>query len=184
MIEACLICQRPRKNKFAKYCKYGCSRLMSRANGGKKEEREERRNAVRSAWKNGAFRCRYSGIELDISDSSSPFYFSFDHATPRSGSEIFACAQFLNDMKTDTTVDEFKHNILTLAVHFKTGQELSRSDFRVQHFSRNHTKKNWVLELGHLVAFDTPIAPFSKWAPLTGAHFCFSSVGMLYSSCT
>ncbi|MBI3786997.1 MAG: hypothetical protein HY276_01965 [Ignavibacteriales bacterium] len=141
MREKCDVCDRPPKGKFAKYCAEGCGKLISRANGGKKEEKEARRKAVRGAWVQGAFRCHYSFVELELFDSSSPFYFTFDHATPRNSHEIVACAQFLNDMKSDTTENEFKNNVIKLAHYFKTGEKLSWSDFELKHFSRNHTKK-------------------------------------------
>ena len=137
MLKNCPICGRPARKKSATYCQFGCHRLAARAKSGIKEERVERFRAVKDSWRDGKFQCHYSGLELDIFDSSSPFYFSFDHSVPKDRRKIVACAAFINDMKSDTSEEEFRHNTLILARHFKDGIKLQRSDFRLKHFRRN-----------------------------------------------
>ena len=111
---------------------------MSRARfEGETNEREQRVKAVQNSWNNGVFRCHYTGIELEIFDPSSPFYFTFDHVTPRNKNRFVACAAFINDIKIDSSEDEFKHNTIVLAKHFETGAPLSRMDFKLNHYKRH-----------------------------------------------
>jgi hypothetical protein len=142
-MKTCPICGRDAKSKSSTYCGYGCGTLINRANEGPQSERPQRRQAVKEGWQDCAFRCYYTGIELETKKdkSNSPFYFTFDHPTPRSGDRIVACAQFINNMKTDTAEAEFEHNILKLAFRFLSGQRLRQEDFKLQHFSRNHTRR-------------------------------------------
>jgi hypothetical protein len=136
--EQCPICGRPARNVIATYCQFGCGKLVSRARSVKDpSERNERVEAVKRAWQEGVFKCYYTGGELDIVDSSSPFYLTFDHVTPRVGKKIVGCAAYINDVKSDCTEQEFKHNILVLAEHFKSGRSLRRSDFKLNHYKRH-----------------------------------------------
>jgi hypothetical protein len=138
MEKLCPICNRPARNNIATYCQFGCGKLVSRARSvDNAAERDQRLKAVKSSWRNGSFRCHYAGIELEIFDSSSPFYFSFDHVTPREGSKIVACSAFINDVKSDSTEEEFKHNTIVLANHFSSGTTLHQSDFKVKHYKRH-----------------------------------------------
>jgi hypothetical protein len=138
MNKQCPICGRPARNRIATYCQFGCGRLVKRTRFvDDRNERNQRFKAVKNAWRNGAFRCYYTDVELDVIDSSSPFYFTFDHVTPRVGSKIVGCAAFINDVKSDSTEEEFKHNILVLAEHFKNGRPLARSDFRLTYYKRH-----------------------------------------------
>jgi hypothetical protein len=136
--EECPICGRPARNAIATYCQFGCGKLVSRARSAKDpNERVERVEAVRRAWQDGVFRCYYTGLELDIVDSASPFYFTFDHVTPRVTSKIVGCSAYINDVKSDCTEEEFKHNILVLSDHFRRGQLLDHTDFKVKHYKRH-----------------------------------------------
>jgi hypothetical protein len=138
-MKICSICSRKLKNNRLTYCQDGCGALIKRANGGKsKEEREQRRKAVKTSWKDGAFRCYYTELELVIqkNKSESPFYFTFDHLMPGNTNRIVACAQYINDVKSDTTKNEFKHNIVQLANYFSRKQKLCRKDFRLRYFRR------------------------------------------------
>jgi hypothetical protein len=105
------------------------------------EERTQRVHAVKESWKGGAFRCHYSGVELEIFDSSSPFYFSFDHVTPRDGSKMVACAAFINEIKSDSSEDEFRQNTILLAKHFENGTTLSRSHFKLKYYRRHRNNQ-------------------------------------------
>jgi len=138
MEKQCPICGRPARNNVATYCEYGCAKLSARARMvDNHEEREQRVQAIKAAWQNGAFRCHYTGVELNIQDSSSPFYLTFDHVVPRSPSEIVVCAAAINDVKSDCTEEEFKYNTAALFEHFKDGRPLCQSDFRFSHYKRH-----------------------------------------------
>lgn len=135
MNKQCPICGRPARNNIATYCQFGCGKLVKRARFA--DDPKERLTAVKNAWRNGAFRCYYTDLELDVNDSSSEFYFTFDHVTPRVSNKIVGCAAFINDVKSDSTEEEFKNNTLVLAEHFKNGRPLTRSDFKLTHFKRH-----------------------------------------------
>lgn len=142
MKKSCPICNRPARNNLATYCEFGCAKLVGRARFVENpEERKQRVNAVKESWRDGAFRCHYSGVELEIFDSSSPFYFSFDHVTPRDASKMVACAAFIKDIKSDSSEDEFKQNTILLAKHFENGAILSRSEFKLQHYKRHRNNQ-------------------------------------------
>lgn len=135
MDRRCAICNRVINNNIAKYCDFGCKKLVKRA---KANERNQRLNAIKASLKDNQFHCYYTGIPLEIQDSSSPFYFTFDHVNPGDSEKIVACAAFVNDMKSDSNEKEFKNNTIILAKHFlKKRINLNRSDFTLKHFKRN-----------------------------------------------
>lgn len=130
----CIICKRELANNHATYCNNGCKELAKRA---KTPEREQRLEAIKRSLKNDSFHCYYTGVELNVEDSTSPFYFTFDHTIPRDSKKIVACAAFVNDMKSDLSEEEFKKYTIKLAEHFSKGIKLKQSDFSLKHFKRN-----------------------------------------------
>jgi hypothetical protein len=68
----------------------------------------------------GGFRCFYSGILLDLTNSKSPIYLTFDHFDPR-GKRLVVCARLINEMKKDLTGDEFRIAVPAISDYLEKG---------------------------------------------------------------
>jgi hypothetical protein len=60
------------------------------------------------------FRCYYTGRLLELYDTKSPYYASFDHRTPGKKGDLVMCVRWINSMKGAMTEDEFWPIVLAL----------------------------------------------------------------------
>ena len=87
-----------------------------------------------------AFVCYYSGIPLDVSDSGSPWYLSFDHRTPGDESSLVVCAASVNAMKGCHTEREFRRLVVQLAERFD-GKRERIEVFQPEHWPRPRSRR-------------------------------------------
>jgi hypothetical protein len=97
----------------------------------RKADPEARVRALKDAWRDSAFHCHYTGIQLSETDRSDSRYLTFDHRTPRQENNIVVAAACINDMKSDLTETEFWAVIRELAAKDAGG----RFDARVLNLS-------------------------------------------------
>jgi hypothetical protein len=97
-----------------------------------------RKKALKAAWSKeaDAFLCYYTGIKLDLTGPFGPFYLTFDHAIPGDNTRFVVCARFINEMKSQMSETEFRTNIRLLARHFRTGEPIDQSLFKLEYFRR------------------------------------------------
>jgi hypothetical protein len=102
-----------------------------------------RRDALIKAWSKeaDAFLCYYTGVKLEDYETGSPFYLTFDHLDPEDRTKVVCAARFVNELKDAMTEPEFRINIPLLAKHFRTGEPIDRSLFRVDHYHGKDGKK-------------------------------------------
>jgi hypothetical protein len=83
---------------------------------------------MKQAWdpKVGAFICQYTGVPIEDGDASSPWYLSFDHATPGDPESIVACAAWVNSMKSALTREEFWKVVVEYDRYLREGGEFDR----------------------------------------------------------
>lgn len=93
--------------------------------------------AMRQSLRGETFICFYTGLKLDISIPSSPFYRSIDHRTPGDRSDLVLCCMFVNEMKCDMNEEEFRTVVRQLAHCFETGEVLDLENVRFCHRRRN-----------------------------------------------
>ena len=128
----CIICGHPaaRIVNYSKYCPV-CKKFMSKG-----LHKNVRKRALFAAWSRDAdaFLCYYTGVRLDVLKTASPFYLTFDHAIPGDNTRFVVCARFVNEMKNEMAETEFRTNILLLAKHFRTGEPIDQSLFKLEYF--------------------------------------------------
>ncbi len=121
-VEACVICGHP-PSHWSYYCPR-CSRLIE----GEHISYRQRVNAMKAAWspaKDG-FICQFTGVVLDDSDPSSPWYLSFDHGIPGDKESIIVAAFWLNEMKSSLKRDDFWAVVLEYDRYLREGGEFDR----------------------------------------------------------
>jgi hypothetical protein len=106
----CIICGKPTMPKSI-YC-HRCHRLVTSHH----REMLKRRAALQTAYSKAldAFICHYSGLPLDTTDLSSPFFLEFDHRIPIRSSDLVASGAVFNELKNDLTEDEYHMAIFLL----------------------------------------------------------------------
>ena len=109
----CVICEQPRLPR-TDYCPR-CKKLIGN------KDKWARRLALIAAWNKilGGFVCSYTGVKLEESDTSNPWYLSFDHYIPRKRDTIVVCAAFVNNMKSNLSGDEFWAIVMEFDRHRK-----------------------------------------------------------------
>ena len=122
MTNICRICQEPVPPRY-KYCAR-CSRHWSDF-----IETAAHILAMMAAWDPVAkgFRCYYTGVLLEQTDRSSPWYMTFDHRIPGRKGDLVLCAAWVNDMKTRLSEEEFRAVIMELDRHRITGEPFNMS---------------------------------------------------------
>ncbi len=105
---------------LAQLCKR-CKNFRDRVETRGKPDLAARVEALRRAWDGTGFRCYYSGVRLEETNSHDPRYLTFDHRTPRHENDLVVAAAFVNDMKSDMSEDEFRAVIVQLASRFQGG---------------------------------------------------------------
>ena len=73
--------------------------------------------------KNG-YKCYYTGMPLEVNDSSSPWYCVFDHWMPHDQRKVVLTSAVLNDMKSDLLEDEFWYYIKAFADYRDKGKKI------------------------------------------------------------
>ena len=122
---------------MAVFCRR-CKRILDRVDMRRKPDRNARVRALKSAWDSTGrvFRCYYTGLELNETDSKKPLYLTFDHRIPRNETDVVVTAACINDMKSDLTEEEFKAVVLQLAHHFTGGSVVDPAVFNLSHWKR------------------------------------------------
>src|SRR5690348_16839703 len=84
-------------------CKLILGRVEARPN--RRIDPGARLRALRESWREGAFRCAYTGVALitDSNRSRDHRYLVFDHGTPDYESSVVVVCNLVNRMKTDLT---------------------------------------------------------------------------------
>jgi hypothetical protein len=139
-MDACLICSEERHPQAyaCPRCKKIIDRLETRKDGEgrlRRIDREARIRALQASWdpEVKAFRCHYTGVELDTSDWRDHRYLSLEHQTPGDESDITVVSLLVNRMKTDLSDAEFRAMIAALAASF-AGEAFDESAFPDRHF--------------------------------------------------
>jgi hypothetical protein len=146
----CVICKRELNGTAnKKYCNR-CLPLARRSVGNV----AERVAALKEAYdrKTDQFLCGYTRLVLKTSkfDNGDPFYLTFDHVNTKKSSKIVVCGAYINDVKSDTTEEEFKKNIIAIARHFLSEghagksiklyqKKLSEGELKLSKFKRVNT---------------------------------------------
>ena len=77
--------------------------------------------ALKRARRPDGFHCEYSGVLLNVSDPSDPFYINFDHRTPGVLDDIAATCAIINTSKANLTWQEFPIVVRETVNHWDTG---------------------------------------------------------------
>lgn len=126
--DACVVCG-AEKHAQAYACTR-CKRIIDRvetrrdASGdSRKVDKAARLRALQDAWRDGSFRCFYTGMAL-IDDGQrwrEHRYLVFEHRTPGDEASVVVTCALVNRMKTDLTEDQFKNLIRELGKVFDGG---------------------------------------------------------------
>jgi hypothetical protein len=101
-------------------------------------ERTAKREALRKAYDAaaGGFRCHYTGVLLDLGDTSDPWHLSFDHRLPGRKGNIAVTSVIINNMKSELSDGEFRKVVVELAKHFETGEPYDRDVIGFEYWDR------------------------------------------------
>lgn len=83
-------------------------------------DRAARLRALQASWRDGSFRCFYTGVAL-IDDGQrwrDHRYLVFEHRTPGDEASVVVTCALVNRMKTDLTEEQFKRMVMELAKVF------------------------------------------------------------------
>jgi predicted nucleic acid-binding Zn ribbon protein len=129
-VDACVICGKP-PWRGSIYC-VGCREFIF----WRGVDRARRARAMKEAWdpRAGRFICQYTGAEIEDGDASSPWYLSFDHATPGDPESIVVCAVWVNSMKNALTRDEFWKVVKEYDRYLRDGDEFDRDVVEYSHW--------------------------------------------------
>jgi hypothetical protein len=126
--DTCVVCGAERHPQA--YACTRCKRILDRietrrdaSGGARRVDRAARLRALQGAWRDGSFRCFYTGIAL-IDDGKhwrDHRYLVFEHRTPGDEASVVVTCALVNRMKTDLTEDQFKNIIRELAKVFDGG---------------------------------------------------------------
>lgn len=126
--DACVVCG-AEKHAQAYACTR-CKRIIDRvetrrdsSGDSRKVDKAARLRALQDAWRDGSFRCFYTGIAL-IDDGQrwrEHRYLVFEHRTPGDEASVVVTCALVNRMKTDLTEDQFKNLIRELGKVFDGG---------------------------------------------------------------
>lgn len=99
-------------------------------------DRARRARAMRAAWdpEAGRFVCRYTGAAIEDGDAASPWYLSFDHATPGDPESLVVCAVWVNSMKNALSADEFKAVVMEYDRYLREGGVFDRDVVDFEHW--------------------------------------------------
>jgi hypothetical protein len=115
--ETCKICGKPP----LKRCLY-CTRCR-KATASRTELASKEAALIGSYDKQlDGFRCRYTGIIVDLDEPPGPYHLSYDHRFPGCPGNIVVCLFIINFMKSALSDEEFRIIVIRLAKHFTTGE--------------------------------------------------------------
>jgi len=123
----CCLCDRRVYSRYSCYCLrcYHFVRAM--------DQRGLHRDAVerikKHVRKNG-FVCEYTGIQLNMTNPKSAWYFVFDHQIPGDERTVVLTFALLNEMKSDLTFKEFRRMIRQFYGCFFLGRQFTKSRLR------------------------------------------------------
>ena len=83
------------------------------------------------------FRCYYTGRLLELYDTKSPYYASFDHRTPGNEGDLVMCVRWINSMKGAMTEDEFWAEVLAPDDHHFNGKPFPIELTRLKYWRGN-----------------------------------------------
>jgi hypothetical protein len=84
-------------------------------------DKQARLRAMQESWRDGAFHCFYTDVELVDDDWRDHRYVSWEHRTPGDESSVVVTSALVNRMKTDLSEKEFQRLVTALARRFETG---------------------------------------------------------------
>lgn len=89
----------------------------------RKVDMAARLRALQTSWRDGSFRCFYTGVEL-IDEGRrwrDHRYLVFEHKIPGDEASVVVTCALVNRMKTDLTEEQFKRMVMELAKVFDGG---------------------------------------------------------------
>jgi hypothetical protein len=106
-----------------KRCKHILDRVETRrddAGALRRVDKAARLRALRESWRDGAFHCFYTDVELitDRERSHDRRYLHFEHRTPGDESSVVVTSALVNLMKTNLSEEEFRTMVAELARAF------------------------------------------------------------------
>jgi hypothetical protein len=81
------------------------------------------------------FRCRITGVLLDIASPYEPFSLSYDHIIPGKTGPVIAVASFINQMKTQLSFDEFRALVIELYRRMELGESFRKENLRFEYWT-------------------------------------------------
>jgi hypothetical protein len=128
------------------YCNV-CGKLMERIDSTRSDGNETLftqscKKALKAAVSGSppVFKCYYTKINLELTNSFSPWYLSFDHRTPGDDNDIVVTSQYLNCIKADLDEEEFKNSIQELFNCFNNNMPINVSSFTFKYWKREINK--------------------------------------------
>jgi len=110
----CCVCGKPILHRYSrtKYCRL-CARYIIRMKEHKMPPKTIK-DTCSYIHKNG-YKCYYTGMPLDLEDSSSPWYCVLDHWIPHDQAKVVLTSAVFNDMKSDLSEQEFWYYVKAFA---------------------------------------------------------------------
>jgi hypothetical protein len=87
---------------------------------------------MREAWKEGGFRCHYTGVPLVEDDPRSPW--SLDHRVPGYAGTLVVAAAWVDAMKTSLSETEFWKVVGEYDRYLREGGEFDRDVAEFEHW--------------------------------------------------
>ena len=131
MSDGCLICG-SEKHALARACQR-CKKILDRietrraADGtARRISKDARVRALQRSWRDGAFHCFYTDIQLVTDpqrwrDHRDHRYLTFEHQTPGEEESVVVACALVNRMKTDLSDRDFRAFVTELAKTFTGG---------------------------------------------------------------
>lgn len=119
----CCICNKKVFSDHSIYC-LRCHKFCKRMN-----QRGLNAKQVKAIWnyvRKYGYVCYYTGMELEMDDFHSPYFYVFDHRIPGDDTTLVLTCALVNEMKSDTTDKEFRYNVHQLDKCFRTGAKFRK----------------------------------------------------------
>lgn len=128
--ETCKICKKP-PAKGSYYCKRCRKAIDNRTETAAKEA------AMIDSYdkEQDGFRCKYTGMLVDLDEPPGPYHLSFDHRLPGRPGNIVVCLQIINLMKSRLSDGEFRIIVCRLARHFTTGEPFDLGGVKFEYWT-------------------------------------------------
>ena len=124
----CCQCGKPVFSIRSIYCRE-CSYFSARMSNERfpPETREQLWSYVR---RDKGYFCHYTKQKLDVFDYTSQWFLEFDHVIPHNPKEIVFASAWVNEMKADMTIKEFKGSVAQLYNYWFKGIKIKKKKFR------------------------------------------------------